>query len=404
MLIGKKSIKKLNEYNITYYVRNVIEKYVSNPFVEGLSENFVFVDFETTGLDSGSDEIIFLSAVKYCDNGEVQIFTKYAKPLSTKVSKEVELLTGLSDKRLESEADIKSVFCEFYNFLANSTMILYLPEVELPFLYKIASLCGIELNNPYCDMGKLVMSILPIPKKYSLSRVSGYLGDSHLYRWGEPDIVPMVSAFFKVCYYNLSSTGFYGSKEGYLADKDSFDDGPKCLFILKEPNDASEGFWLKEKWEGDFAGDKQEITTQKSIMSKFKNRFSEAICFVKKGRKCDEDWLKELKKCAFANILPVHYESKDYSCASAEYQDLLTNQNYVIYRVNKLIEACNPKYIFLCSDSFKIVHDSNVDDITKENNNVSLYNNRATGWFERDGVEYYEIIHPSRSPKLKVEE
>ena len=77
----------------------------SNDKFDGI---FVIVDIETTGLDCNKDKIIEIAACKIRDKEIVEKFSSLVNP-GIDIPKEIEELTGITNKMAAESPDIKTV-------------------------------------------------------------------------------------------------------------------------------------------------------------------------------------------------------------------------------------------------------------------------------------------------------
>lgn len=220
---------------------------------------------------------------------------------------------------------------------------------------------------------------------------------------------------------------FYKNKEkdyleGFLGDEEDFNG---VVFMLREPDhkqvkagdEDKRFFWFKrvvydEKYyEDDLA--KNEITTNKRVATAFKNRFFQMLQVVGLDKEVD------LKNAVFCN---VHPEWGD-TVATEEYEK--TKKGTAVYKMEVLVEQCirrqNRKSltIFTCSDIYKILEQKYTNEGSlkrkedglkyyfkgeKEKKQISEPRGKMvvnTGEYE---LTIYEIIHPTRSPHVAVNE
>lgn len=173
--------------------------------------------------------------------------------------------------------------------------------------------------------------------------------------------------------------------EGYLHD--TYFNG--VLFVMREPNSENEeadAFWFKSVVNDEdksFYNTKCITRKDKSGYTKYKERLNEYL-----QRFCDDisEEEKELKYCAYINFSP----KSGGAVLSDEYQNNFDDKKI---RVFKIIEHMKPKIIFTC----------NFNDFEVEEKVPYLeYNKKRTLYKGKyNGIEIYEIAHPSRAKALK---
>ncbi|MFA1819555.1 PolC-type DNA polymerase III [Virgibacillus oceani] len=98
-----------------------------------LSENYVILDFETTGFDCNTNKIIQVAAVKYKDNEKVDEYTTDVNP-EEKLSSKIKSITGLADEDLINAPLIESVLPELVEFISNETLVAHNASFDMKFL------------------------------------------------------------------------------------------------------------------------------------------------------------------------------------------------------------------------------------------------------------------------------
>ena len=169
----------------------------------------------------------------------------------------------------------------------------------------------------------------------------------------------------------------------YPDDKTKFNG---ILILLREPHDeknisnasgALEGnkIWFQEIISNNVRRTRQE--------SRYRNRFIEMISY------CGE---REIENIAFANIKLQGGGSN----ASSEYweKDRKAAFNAIIEEIGKE----NLRYIFVLPEIFKLV--ANEKSVEIINSGIKYKGQEPKRRVRIDGITYYEILHPSRSPRI----
>ncbi|PID26637.1 MAG: hypothetical protein CR982_09310 [Candidatus Cloacimonadota bacterium] len=160
---------------------------VKNEDLKGLKlESFVALDIETTGLNSFSDKIIEIAAVKF-ENGEiVDNFSMLINP-EIKLSDEIVSLTGIEDKDLIDKPFIEDVLPLFFEFIDKQPLVGHNISFDLEFIKYNSSIHGMESDfksKKIYDTLSLSQIIVPRgPVSYKLSNLKKYFniesGDNH---------------------------------------------------------------------------------------------------------------------------------------------------------------------------------------------------------------------------------
>ena len=126
---------------------------------------WVVFDFETTGLNSVSDKIIEIGAIKLVNGkivDEISTLIKVEVPIPEVVQK----ITGITPDMLIGQPTIDSYIHKFFDFIEGSVLIAHNAEFDMAFLGAESSRLGYEINWPsFCTL-KMARELLPdLPKK-----------------------------------------------------------------------------------------------------------------------------------------------------------------------------------------------------------------------------------------------
>lgn len=98
-----------------------------------LSEDFIVLDFETTGFSADDNYIIQIGAVKYINNEQVDTFETLIKP-PVEISKTITKLTGISNDDVVDSPDISDVIGELINFIGDYQLVCHNASFDMAFL------------------------------------------------------------------------------------------------------------------------------------------------------------------------------------------------------------------------------------------------------------------------------
>ncbi len=156
-----------------------------------MSQTFVSLDLETTGLDPRSDEIIEIGAVKFRGEEVVDTFHTLVKPYRL-LPYRIQVLTGITQAEVDAAPPLPVVVEELLSFLAHHPIVGQNIAFDLEFL----SQKGISLPNPIYDTFELATILLPTLSDYSLAAVAESLGLTALPRHRAlPDAMAAKEAF-----------------------------------------------------------------------------------------------------------------------------------------------------------------------------------------------------------------
>jgi len=138
-----------------------------------VSEIFVSLDLETTGLDPQSDEIIEIGAVKFQGGEVVETYHTLVKPYRP-LPYRIQVLTGITPREVNSAPPLAVVLGDLVSFIGDHPIIGQSIAFDLSFL----SEKGISLTPQVYDTFELATILLPTLSDYSLSAVAEELGIS----------------------------------------------------------------------------------------------------------------------------------------------------------------------------------------------------------------------------------
>lgn len=167
------------EYN---FVRPYVEKHQANIFDKKptyssyiMDNEFVVYDFETTGLDTNTCEIIEIGAVKIKGGEIVDVFQTLIKPQNT-IPDIITQVTNISNDMVASSPSIKIVMPAFYDFCKGCILGGYnSANFDDKILAVQSRKLGIEFDNQTTDVILLARSKMA-SSNYKLSTVVKNLG------------------------------------------------------------------------------------------------------------------------------------------------------------------------------------------------------------------------------------
>lgn len=167
------------EYN---FVRPYVEKHQANIFDKKptyssyiMDNEFVVYDFETTGLDTNTCEIIEIGAVKIKGGEIVDVFQTLIKPKNT-IPDIITQVTNISNDMVASSPSIKIVMPAFYDFCKGCILGGYnSANFDDKILAVQSRKLGIEFDNQTTDVILLARSKMA-SSNYKLSTVVKNLG------------------------------------------------------------------------------------------------------------------------------------------------------------------------------------------------------------------------------------
>ena len=134
-----------------------------------IPDEFVAVDVETTGRSPENDDIIELSAVRYCDGREVDSYESLAKPREP-VSSFISHLTGITNDMLADAPSSAEVVFEFLKFAGSSVLVGHNIVFDMGFLTHTAARNELpDVTNECIDTLPLMRRMYPDLNSYKLA-------------------------------------------------------------------------------------------------------------------------------------------------------------------------------------------------------------------------------------------
>lgn len=97
-------------------------------------DNYVVIDFETTGLKPETNEIIQIGAIKYENDIEVERFSEYIKPTRSEISDFITNITGISNAQVSNSPTFSEIYPDLLKFISGYTLIAHNAPFDMKFL------------------------------------------------------------------------------------------------------------------------------------------------------------------------------------------------------------------------------------------------------------------------------
>ncbi|MEA1958494.1 MAG: helicase C-terminal domain-containing protein [Chloroflexota bacterium] len=132
-----------------------------------MSEIFVSLDLETTGLDPVNDEIIEIGAVKFDLDGEIDTFHSMVRP-SRPISYRIQTITGISDRDVEDAPQPAAALDRLAAFVGGCTIVGQNIGFDLAFLAE----SGVAPEGHVYDIFGLAIIVMPTLPDYRLATIA----------------------------------------------------------------------------------------------------------------------------------------------------------------------------------------------------------------------------------------
>lgn len=143
-------------------------------------DDFVVIDFETTGLEAKTCKIIELGAVRFRDGEPVGEFQQLINPVEP-IPREIVDLTNITDDMVAGEPTIEEVGREFLDFIGESPLVAHNIRFDLAFLRNIYLALGEPdaVANRLYDTIALGRTFLYHHTGFNLASLCDFYGLSH---------------------------------------------------------------------------------------------------------------------------------------------------------------------------------------------------------------------------------
>lgn len=110
------------------------EKYMKCSITTSRPENFVVLDFETTGLKAEKNYIIQIGAIKYNSYKPIESFSSYVNP-NKKITPKITSITGITNNDVKDAPSIDKIIPHLLNFIDDYTIVAHNAPFDMSFLY-----------------------------------------------------------------------------------------------------------------------------------------------------------------------------------------------------------------------------------------------------------------------------
>ncbi len=150
---------------------------VSNPKDKKIDEEeFVVFDIETTGLNSHTNEIIEIGAVKIKAGRIVDRYSQLINP-GRPIPYHITEITSITDEQVANEPKIDEVIGKFVDFIGDAVLVAHNAPFDMGFIKRdIKKYLNIDLQSSVIDTLQMARDLFPDLKKYGLGDLNKTLG------------------------------------------------------------------------------------------------------------------------------------------------------------------------------------------------------------------------------------
>ncbi|MBB5180095.1 DNA polymerase-3 subunit epsilon [Planomicrobium koreense] len=140
-------------------------------------ENYVVLDFETTGLKAGSDKIIQIGAVKYIGHNREDTMYLLINP-ERHISSTITRITGITNADVQEAPVIEEVAHELIAFIEGLPIIAHNAPFDMGFLYALEEITPIP-EYTVIDTVRLARKAITETPNHKLTTLSAFLELEH---------------------------------------------------------------------------------------------------------------------------------------------------------------------------------------------------------------------------------
>ncbi len=114
-----------------------------------LDKDYVFLDFETTGLEIGNESIIELGACRVDRDGREFFFQELIRP-NCEIKPLITNITGINNEMVKDAPGLKEVISAFLDFSRGACLVAHNAQFDIPWL--ITTLMRHDFDIPYTEL------------------------------------------------------------------------------------------------------------------------------------------------------------------------------------------------------------------------------------------------------------
>ncbi|KAA0955620.1 3'-5' exonuclease [Sporosarcina sp. ANT_H38] len=144
-----------------------------------LMDDYIVLDFETTGLRAGADKIIQIGAIKYVNHEVKDMFNTFIKPFRH-IPETITRLTGISNEVVEGAPSIEQKIEDLLEFIGDLPIIAHNASFDMGFLYALDNIEGIKIPEYIViDTVKLARKKITETPNHKLTTLTKFLQLEH---------------------------------------------------------------------------------------------------------------------------------------------------------------------------------------------------------------------------------
>ena len=141
----------------------------------GMDDEYIVLDIETTGLSFRTEKITEIGAVKVKNGEVVDTFECFVNP-KIPIPQRIVEITGITDEMVRDAETIDKVMPKFLRFIGDLKLVAHNADFDIGFLKYNAESLDLKMDNEYIDSLKLSRQLYPEFKKHKLGILADKFG------------------------------------------------------------------------------------------------------------------------------------------------------------------------------------------------------------------------------------
>lgn len=168
--IRKKDLQK----GINYEKQSKIASIFTRKWYDKCCQEFVVLDFETTGLDKVYDKIIEIAAIRYVNGEEKEKYVTLVNPQCS-IPDEATAVHHITNSMVRSAPLEKETIPKLINFIGDSLLVGHNVNFDVGFLEIAAQRHGMSVKYDYIDTLSVSKKMFPGLPNYKLGTIANSL-------------------------------------------------------------------------------------------------------------------------------------------------------------------------------------------------------------------------------------
>ncbi|MDW0116350.1 exonuclease domain-containing protein [Sporosarcina thermotolerans] len=141
--------------------------------------DYIVLDFETTGFRAGADRIIQIGALKFINHERVEVLNTFINP-ERHIPLTITRLTGITNEMVEWAPTIEQKIYELIEFIGEFPIIAHNASFDMGFLYALDNIQGIQIPEyTVIDTVPLARKTITETPNHKLGTLAKYLQLEH---------------------------------------------------------------------------------------------------------------------------------------------------------------------------------------------------------------------------------